>query len=81
MFWKCKKFINKKGEEDQIDKCIEILMKYSTKLKEIYLNIISSGTFPSVSMFDIQNFVQKSKIIEGTFALTDVNRLFIGANF
>jgi hypothetical protein len=56
-------------------------MKYSTKLKEIYLNIISSGTFPSVSMFDIQNFVQKSKIIEGTFALTDVNRLFIGANF
>ena len=51
------------------------------KLKEVFLNLICSSSFPAITMMGISNWVTRTGIVEGAFNNTVVDRLFISANF
>lgn len=60
--------MNKKGEDEEIEQCKAIIIKYGEFLREIFANLISISSYPAITMMDIGNFTTKCKIVEGTFA-------------
>lgn len=70
-FWKAAKFV--KNDEDvsnlkklngvQRANCEKIILKYIVKLKEIFVNLICQGNYPTLSQLDCGSFANKSKII------------------
>lgn len=55
-YWKVKKFIK---DEQEYNDTVQVLLKFIDKIKKVYIDLISSSTFPSISWIDFSNYSQK----------------------
>ena len=58
--WKLPKFIKNKGEEGEIDACKALISKHSEFLKECFIDLISSSSYPAISTLSIISFANKA---------------------
>jgi hypothetical protein len=56
-------------------------MKYADILKEIFINLISSSSYPAITGLDIGSFFIKCKVVDAEFKMEKVDRSFIASNF
>ena len=74
--WKGYRFI--KSEEDRAD-TEEVLKKYFSQLKTVFLHLASSSMWPNIGTLDFCEFAGRSKIIDNAVNISAVDRCFIGA--
>ena len=62
--------INRKNNDSEdkkpvkIENCKQVILKNSSFLKEVYINLQSTSSYPGVTMFGVTAWANRSKIIE-----------------
>jgi hypothetical protein len=65
----------------QIAACHAIILKYADELKEIFINLISTSSYPAITGLDVGSFFIKCKVVDADFKMEKVDRSFIASNF
>lgn len=55
-YWKVKRLAKDENEYNDI---IQVFLKYIVKLKHVYIDLISSSTFPTISSTDFINYCNR----------------------
>ena len=60
--WKVPRFVK---DPDDYEACVKIIRKNLRLVTSIFINLISTSTFPNISWIDFSNFVSDCKLIDG----------------
>ena len=56
--------------------CKNLILKHEKFLKEVFIGLISTSSYPAITALTMANFLTKIKIFEGKFEFKDLGRIF-----
>lgn len=74
MYWKIHNLV--KDEKDYRD-CLTLFKNNMEFLKDVYLDLQSNSNFPFISMVELGNLCQKSKLIDERLKFANIDLLYI----
>ena len=77
LYWKLPRLIT---DPDQLALVYKTLEKNFAKIKDVYINLISSDSYPSIGMIEFTEFTKETKIKDSTIQFQTLDRMYIAAN-
>ncbi len=75
--WKLKRFVKDPNEIKKIEDIFHFNIKL---LKDLYITLLSTSTYPNLTWLDFVNYIKSCGILDEKMPLSTIDRLFIAIN-